>query len=153
MGMFGDLFKSVPQATYSYKPVNEQEAWIGIFYAIMAVDGNVADSEIDTMSKLVVFKKWFTNVPLIDYYRNAQFANQKIGNKGLIDACIPLISPELKATLFALCMELVMADGTLEDKEQEIIKVIAESLNMDPDLTKNIVEVMMIKNNGNVIVN
>ena len=149
MGLFDNLFKTV-KSEYKYTPVNEQEAWVAILYAVMAVDGEVSESETHSLSNLLVFKHWFQNKPIVDYFRNAQFACKKIGNKGLIDACTAILTEDLKPTLFCLCMEIVMADGILEPKEEEIIQVIADAIKLEPTLAQKIVEVMLYKNKGNI---
>lgn len=63
-----------------------------------------------------------------------------------------MISEQNKATLFALVMELLLADGILESKEKEIIEYLSTALNLQSDIAQKIVEVMLIKNYGNIVI-
>ena len=50
-----------------------------------------------------------------------------------------------------LVMELLLADGHLGDKEKEIAEYLTSLLELDISVATSIVEVMLIKNKGNVI--
>ena len=149
MGLFDRIFNS--NAGIIYKPNNDKEAWVAILYACMSVDGEVSNIEIDNMVKSLVFKQKFQNVQIIDYYKPAMVAQNKIGSKAIIDSSISLILNEDKPTLFCLVMELLLADGHLGDKEKEIAEYLTSLLELDISVATSIVEVMLIKNKGNVI--
>jgi uncharacterized tellurite resistance protein B-like protein len=54
--------------------------------------------------------------------------------------------------LFALVIELLLADGFLGEKEKEILEYLTDLLKIESELAQKIVEVMLIKNKGNVII-
>lgn len=152
MGLFDKLFNSNP-STVTYSPKNEQEAWVAIMYACIAADGDVSEAETDKMIQFFVFKTMFTGHDIIeDLYKPALTAQKQIGSKVVIDSSTSLISEDGKPTLFALVMELLLADGILGDQEQEIAEYLSESLQLESTLARNIVEVMLIKNKGNVVI-
>ncbi|MGV3588564.1 MAG: TerB family tellurite resistance protein [Adhaeribacter sp.] len=150
MGLFDKLFNSA-QAQITYSPKSEQEAWIAVMYGCIAVDGDVSDAEINKLTQTVVFKTLFNNHKIVDSYRTAMSMHKQIGSKQLIDSSVSKVSPDNKPTLFALALELLLADGILEDKEKEIIEYLATALNLDTELAGKIIEVTLIKNKGNAI--
>jgi len=79
-------------------------------------------------------------------------AQKRIGSKVIIDSSVSLVSEEGKPTLVALVMELLLADGILGDQEQEVAEYLSESLRWESTLAHRIVEVMLIKNKGNVVI-
>lgn len=151
MGLFDKLFSS-STSTITYSPKSEHEAWIAVMYGCIAADGDVSDAEIDKLCQLVVYKTMFSDKNIIDYYKPALIAHKQIGSKSLIDSSISLIKDADKPTIFALVMELLLADGILGEKEKEILEYLTDLLKIESELAQKIVEVMLIKNKGNVII-
>lgn len=135
----------------TYRPTNDKEAWIGILYACIASDGEVGKSEIEALSKMLVNKIKFDGVDLIPLCKNVTEAFDKLGLEGLVDACSPFISERDKPTLFSMAVDIVLSDGLLEAAERKIIEHIATSLRIDNALILKIIEVMLIRNKGNMI--
>jgi uncharacterized tellurite resistance protein B-like protein len=152
MGLFDKLFNSNP-STVTYSPKSEQEAWVAIMYACIAADGDVSEAETDKMIQFLVYKSMFKGDNIIeDFYKPAMIAQKQIGSKLVIDSSTSLITDDDKPTLFALVMELLLADGILGDQEQEIVEYLSESLKLESTFAHKIVEVMLIKNKGNVVI-
>lgn len=151
MGLFDKIFKSTPSEV-TYSPKSEGEAFIGICFACMAADGDVAEVEIDRFSQIIVFKKFIDNKKMIDQYKTAHMIHKKIGSKAMIDHAVSSITEERKATLFAIVMELVLSDGILDSGEREIAEYLSESLHLEEETAQKIIEVMLIKNKDNRIV-
>lgn len=151
MGLFDKLFKATPN-TVQYSPENEQEAMVAIMYGCMSVDGDVSDVEIDRLCQMVTFKTYFKGVSLVSYYKGAMLVHKKIGSQGLIDASVLKVKAENRATLFAMVMDLLLSDGVLEQKEQEIAEYLSEKLTLESPLATKIVEVILIRNKDNVVI-
>lgn len=151
MGLFDKIFSS-NKAEYKYEPASEQEAWIAIIFGCMAVDGEVSEVEIHKFANLIMFKQQFQHVKILDLFRNSAGAHRHIGSKGLIDASVDKISESYKATLFAIVMELLLADGVIDVKEEEIAEYLSAALKLDAALSQRIVEVILIKMKGNVVI-
>ena len=49
-------------------------------------------------------------------------------------------------------MEILLADGILGDNEKKIAEYLSHSLELNDELAKKIVEVLLIKNSGNFII-
>ena len=139
-------------STITYNPESEQEAWVAIMYACMAVDGEISDTEIDKMCEQLVLKKLFHNKDIADYYQPVMKAHNLAGSRSMIDNSISKIEHANRPVLFALTMEILLADGILGDNEKKIAEYLSHSLELYPELAKKIVEVLLIKNSGNFII-
>lgn len=148
MGIF-DRFKKAIEKEYEFKPQNENEAWIGLLYACVMADGEIVKVEENALSLMLITKRKFEDVDIPKHYRHVAEAQHKIGGSGLIDACAPLIKEADKPTIFSMSVELVLADGILDEDEEKIIEYIAEKLEIEDALVERIVEVMLIRNRGN----
>ncbi|OIP04832.1 MAG: hypothetical protein AUJ97_02200 [Bacteroidetes bacterium CG2_30_32_10] len=135
----------------SYSPINDKEAWIGILYACISSDGEIGKSEIESLSRMIANKSKFNGIEIPPLCKKITEAIKSIGSKGLVDACCPLIKAEDKPTLFSMAVEIVLSDGLLEMEEQKIIEYLAKTLAMDKVLVIKIIEVMLIRNKGNLI--
>lgn len=151
MGISDTLFESTP-STIIYAPQNEQEAWVSIMYACMAVDGEISDIEIDKMCELLIGKKIFHNKDIADYYQPVMKAHNLAGSRSMIDNSVSLIEETNRPTLFTLTMEILLADGILGENEIKIAEYLSTALKLEHDLAKKIVDVMLIKNAGNFVI-
>lgn len=151
MGIFDTLFISAPSAI-TYAPQSEQEAWVAIMYACMAADGEISDIEIDKLCELLVVKTLFHNKDIAEYYQPVMLAHKHVGSKLLIDNSISMIHEDYKPTLFALTMDILLADGILGEYEKDIAQYLTTALTLDSETAKKIVEIMLIRNNGNFVI-
>lgn len=133
----------------SYSPKNEQEAWIAIMHACIAVDGTIADEELEELSKTLAGKSLFEGHDVLGYSKTVFYEQEKIGSKGLIDNSVDKISPENRPTLFAQTIQLLLADCVVTEQEKELIHYLYSALDMDPKLASKIVDVILILNKGN----
>ncbi|GAB3528387.1 hypothetical protein GCM10027443_06200 [Pontibacter brevis] len=138
MGIFDKKYTKA--TTVSYTPQNEQEAWIAIMHACIAVDEDVADEELEELAQTLAYKPLFEGHNVREYYKSVLLAHARIGSKQLIDNSVEYISPEKKYDLFALTIELVLADGVLASKEEELISYISSALDLEDPIAKTIVD-------------
>ncbi len=150
MGLFDTVLKPT-EPTVVYSPQSEAEAWIAIMFSCMAVDDDVSDAETEKLSQMIVYKTLFRDYDTVELYKIAMMRQLQLGSKELIDRSVDKVSPENKPTLFALIVELLLADGVLADQEKEITDYLVSALDLDEDLATKIIEVILIKNRGNVI--
>lgn len=149
MAIFSKSAKGQSQETLSYTPKNEQEAWVGVFNAVMSVDGDSSGAEIHFLSNILVFKKMFVGHEILEYFTNANNYRVDTNSKALIDTCLPNISKDNKETLFALVIDIILFDGVLKKEEEDIMEYIATGLNLDKKTSSKILEVMQVRNKGN----
>lgn len=147
MGLFSKPKEEIKQP--AFKIENEREAWIALLYLTSTTDGELSSVEINSFSRIVILKSFFDGYDFISILRRMMEAKKSIGENSLMDMAAPFIKEENKATLLAVSIDLVMADGTLGKEEEAIIEKIAKKLNMDEALAQRIVEVMMYKNKYN----
>jgi uncharacterized tellurite resistance protein B-like protein len=151
MGLFDRLFSQANTGAAS-NPQNEQEAWVGVLYGCAAADGEVSDIEIDHFARTLVFKAAFKNHDLKNYFKTAMKAQRQGGSKTLIDNSIAKIPAANRPVLFAVVMDLLLADGLLGDKEKEIAEYLAGVLELNMPTAEKIIEVMLIRNTGNLVI-
>nr|WP_321235098.1 TerB family tellurite resistance protein [uncultured Psychroserpens sp.] len=150
MGLFDQFIKKTKDIVY--KPISDLEAWIGILYACMSSDGVVSDVEIDSLSRMIVHKQKFSGIDIAPLYNSVSEAKSKIGGIGLVEACAEFVNEGDKDTLFSMAIEIVLADGVLEKDEEKVIELIADRMKIDAELANKIIQVMLIRNRGNVVI-
>lgn len=129
---------------------SEFEAWVGILYSCIAADHQITDSEKATLARLLHSKEKFIGIDIVPLYAKAFNLRTELGQLKFISACSDYIKEEDKETLFALALEVLLADGTLEKEEKNIIEVLSKQLKLQDEMTRKIVEVIFLKNRGNI---
>jgi len=71
--------------------------------------------------------------------------HQLVGSNKLIDLCALLIPEDQKATLFAICFDILVSDGQLMKEEQGITEYLQQSLNFESEIATKIIEVALIR--------
>lgn len=149
MGLFSKLFNSsAPKPTYT--PKNEQEAWVAIMTACVAIDGDVSDDEIGQMASIVTSNALFSGHDAVSYFKRTLMVQKEIGSQALIDCSYSFVGQKSKGTLFCFIMDLLLADGVLGSTEQEIAEYLVEKLGLPQDTASKIIEVMLIKNGASI---
>ena len=91
---------------------NEQEAAVAILFAsVMANNKPMNQSQIEQLSRMLVLSSKFKSSSLNDLTIKALTLQAAHGSRLLIEHCAPLITEDFKETLFAMCCELMTADG------------------------------------------
>lgn len=152
MGLFDQFIKKPETKDRTYKPLSDFEAWIGILYACMSADGKVSDVEIDSLSRMIVLKQKFKGIDISPLYDSVVEAKLKLGGIGLVETCCEFVNEYDKDTLFSMAIEIVLADGIIEKDEERVIELIADRMKIDSELVDKIIQVMLIRNRGNVVI-
>lgn len=141
MGLFdGIKSKTTPQ-------FNVQKAIMTIVVGAVSVDGNASDEEIGYVRSMCARSPIFaTNTKaedeaLIDFAYNVI---QQLGNDA-IGMAAQALDHELRETAFAFATEIVLADGMVGKDEEAFITGLADILNIDGDLARNIINVTLIR--------
>ncbi|MES2484611.1 MAG: TerB family tellurite resistance protein [Bacteroidota bacterium] len=150
MGLFDKFLKKPETSSFTYSP-SEHEGWIGILMACMAADGDMDPFEIDVMAKAVALKTTFTGVDFGALLTKVMDAKNKLGAMGLVEACSKVVKETDKATLFTMAVEIVLADGSIDTEEEMVVNAVAKELNIDEVIAEKIIEVMLIRNYGNLV--
>lgn len=129
---------------------SEFEAWVGILYSCISADNQITDSETATLSRVLSSKQKFVGIDIAPLYRKAFNVRAELGQLKYISACSEWIKGEDKETVFALALEVLLADGTLEKEEKNVIEVLSNQLKIEKEMTSKIIEVIFLKNKGNI---
>ena len=130
---------------------NEQEAAVAILFAsVMANNKPLNQSQIEQLSRMLVLSSKFKSSSLNDLTINALSLQAKHGSRLLIEYCAPLISEDFRETLFAMCCELITADGRIDESESEILAMVALYLGMSVENMKMMLTTYLIRNRWNV---
>src|SRR6478735_3602866 len=93
---------------------NEQEAAVAILFAsVMTNNNTLSQYQVEQLSRMLVLSSKFRSVSLNELTINAMSQQAAHGSKLLIETSAPLISEDFRETLFAMCCELVTANGKL----------------------------------------
>jgi uncharacterized tellurite resistance protein B-like protein len=116
----------------------------------MANNKPMNQSQIEQLSRMLVLSSKFNSSSLNDLTIKALSLQASHGSKLLIEHCAPLISEEFKETLFAMCCELMTADGRIDENESEILAMVALYLGMSVENMKMMLTTYLIRNRWNV---
>ena len=129
---------------------SELEAWVGILYSCISADNQITDSETATLSRVLSSKQKFLGIDIAPLYAKSFNVRAELGQLKYISACSEWIKEEDKETVFALALEVLLADGTLEKEEKNVIEVLSNQLEIEKEMTSKIIEVIFLKNKGNI---
>ncbi len=148
MSLFDDI---LDENNFSQAAFGPQEGFAGVLLAACACDGHIADEEASNLSLSLRQKKLYARQTPQQY--NAMFDRllgvlRKGGHEKLLEKCLPVVPPELRETVFANAVDVVMATGSVDDDEREFINDLKGKLELDDDRARLIVKVMVFKNRG-----
>lgn len=126
------------------------EAWVGILYSCISADNQIKDSEKAALSRLLHSKEKFVGIDIAPLYTKSFNLRAEVGQLKYIAACCKQINEEDKETVFALALEVLLADGILEKEEKNIIEVLSNQLKIEAAMISKIIEVIFLKNRGNI---
>ncbi len=147
MGLFDSLFGGMEGSS----KLTPQESFAGILLGASACDGHIADDEVQGLVTALLRMKLFQRISEKQFNQTLNKLHGFLKKKGvdaLIDACVQTLPQELDKSVFANAVDIVLADGVVEQDEKEFIAKLRDKLKIDPKVAKTIAEVMVIKNKG-----
>lgn len=143
MGLFDKFTGGTPQIE------NEKEAFFAVIFAGTAADGEISEEEVQELVSILTKKQMFRNTDIRAIYNKTIKIFRSVGSAiGMIDIAAPKVSNEMKETLFATCVDIVLADGLVQAKEKEFVEKLKTALSISDEKAEKIVEVIIIKNKG-----
>ncbi len=148
MGLFDKVLGG--QGTEN-RPLNKQEAFASILLVTVAADGHISDEEAQAFNTVINRMQLYHDV------NGEQFSHmmdrligmlKKYGQDDLLRRAYKGLTPELRLTAFAVCTDLVFADGTVEDEEKETLEKLQRNLEISEEQALQIIDVIQIKNRG-----
>ena len=135
----------------SHKIENKNEALAGVFLAIAAADGEIADDEekciCASLSRMHVFQEWEKEQYDVMFQKLTAILNEQ-GVQALLKMSIAAIPAELYETVFVIAADLILSDRIVKREEKKVIQQLQQQLNINEDLVEKILEVVIIKNRG-----
>lgn len=145
MGLF-DMFGGEGKSSFG-----PHEGFAGILLAAAAADGHIAEEEArglwGTIDRMKLYSS-FTPDKFNKMMDSLLKVLKKGGPEALVEKCVPLVPERLRATVFCNAVNIVLADGVVEDDEKELIEKLQSALDIEDDAAQEIVKVMLIKNRG-----
>jgi uncharacterized tellurite resistance protein B-like protein len=130
---------------------NEEEAAVAILFAsVMASGKSLTQAQIEQLSRMLVLSSKFKSTDLNELTVKALSVQSTYGSKKIIEHSAPMIQQEFGETLFAMCCELMTADGRIDESESEILAMTALYLGMSVENMKMILATYLIRNRWNV---
>ncbi len=148
MGLFDDVLDDSSFSPQSFGP---HEGFAGLLLAASACDGHIADEEVQSLVTCLGRMKLYQHVAPHKF--NSMMDRllgvlKRSGPEKLVELCMPAVPPELRETVFANAVDIVLADGVVEQDEKEFIDDVMIKLELDRTRAKTIVQVMVFKNQG-----
>jgi uncharacterized tellurite resistance protein B-like protein len=129
----------------------EQEAAAALLFScVMDKHKNLTQSQVDQLSRIVVLCSKFKGTDLNDLTIKAITLQAQQDTKAIIEQSAPLISEEFRETLFAMICEVITNKGNIDDKESEVLGMVALYLKIPVERMRIILTAFLIRNKWNV---
>jgi len=130
---------------------NEQEAAVAILFASVMSNGKMlTQAQIEQLSRMLVLSSKFKSSSLNDLSVKALSLQATHGSKSVIEQAAPLVGDDFKETLFAMCCEIMTADGSVDENESEILAMVALYMGLSIENMKMMLTTFLIRNRWNV---
>lgn len=125
------------------------DAMAAVLVGSVAADGLLREEESTRLNEALAATRWVRGAgdERVDDVRDRCLELiTRCGLRSVLSACASAIPPDLRPTMFALAADLVLADGRLGDRENTFLGTLQNVMGIDDELTRKIVDVMLIKN-------
>lgn len=129
--------------------LDKKEAFGAVAVAAVASDGDVSPEEVQRIAIDLMTLKAFRKSDLRDLsnvLNKVAGLAKKRGIGPLLQAAKVSLSPEELAAAFFVAVDLVLADGVVEDNEKKFLEELQHTIGMDDNTATKIAEVVLIKN-------
>ncbi|NES85950.1 MAG: tellurite resistance TerB family protein [Moorea sp. SIO2B7] len=127
------------------------EAFAALVVAVVWIDGEISEAESDilvfTLSRMQIFKS-YTHSRIVELINTMLHIIHEKGVDVLVNAAAKSLHPQLRETAFAVCTDLILADGIVTIEESELLEDLEELLNISDERASMLIEAMLIKNRG-----
>jgi len=127
------------------------EGFAGVLLCASACDGHIGDEEAQILNINLRQKKLYQRVsePQMNSMMDRLLGElRRGGTEKLLEKSYEAVPPELRETVFANSVDIVLADGVVEEDEKVFIDDLQGKLEIDGKRAKTIVQVMVYKNQG-----
>lgn len=149
MSLFDNVFEG--DSSFAPRAFGPQEGFAGVLLAASACDGHIASEEVQSLVTILIRMKMYQYVPphkfnsMLDRLLGVL---KRGGPAQLVQMSVPAVPPELRETVFANACDIVLADGVVEPDEKAFMDDLMFKLELGHDRAKDIVQVIIYKNQG-----
>ena len=125
------------------------EAYAAVLVAAISADGRFGVAEAERLNAVLSNSQLFESAVRAGDVTVVERALNLLTDRGLgpvLAASAASIPPDLRASVFAVATDLVLADGRIEGREKSFIDQLQAALQLDDATALKIVEVLLIKN-------
>ena len=129
--------------------LSRSDAVVAVLVGAAVADGILRREETSRLTDLLGSSRWGLGMGIDATTAATTRALNLLADHGLpalLSACAEAIPPDLRATAFALAVDLVLADGRLGTRESALIDQLQGTLRIEGELARTIIEVLRIKN-------
>jgi uncharacterized tellurite resistance protein B-like protein len=130
-------------------PLSQADAIVALLAGAVAVDGVVRSEETRRLNEVLATTRWRMGLSEAAVAGAAKQGIDLIATYGLpsvMKASADAIPSDMRATTFALAVDLVLADGRLGSRESTFIDQLQTALQIEGTLARKILDVLLIKN-------
>lgn len=127
----------------------DHEAAHGILLSVIASDGDIGDEEVDTINLIVNRHPIFRTQSAADHKRMVDEQLSILRKQGvdvLSEKAAGDLPERLRATVFALAVDFVLADGQVDQAEERLIEKLRSQLGIGLEDAEAVVGVLSQKN-------
>tara|TARA_R110001599_G_scaffold39343_10_gene120231 strand:- start:1742 stop:2263 length:522 start_codon:yes stop_codon:yes gene_type:complete len=126
---------------------NIPEAYMALILSAAFSDGELAPEERQEIAALVMRSRTMKRLDQSELAKVNATVNERLQSRpdGLKEACNSLPS-DMRLSVFAHCVDIVLADGELRQSEADFLNKITSLLRLDADKAKQVLTVVMLKN-------
>ncbi|MFO0940156.1 MAG: tellurite resistance TerB family protein [Pirellulales bacterium] len=147
MGLFDSLFGGFEGGG----KLTPQEAFAGILMGASGCDGHIGDEEVQALATALLRMKLYQRINEKQFGQILNKVHGILKKKGasfLVEGCAAGLPKELRNAAFTNAVDIVLADGVVEDDEKAFIELLAGKLEIDGTTARTIAEIMVVKNRG-----
>jgi hypothetical protein len=125
------------------------EAFAAILVAAISADGSFGVEEANRLNNVLSTSRLFAPAVQagdVDVVERALHLLTERGVRPVLDACGAAIPSDLRAAVFAVATDLVLADGRVGEGEKAFVDQLRAALNVDEPTALKVAEVMIVKN-------
>lgn len=123
--------------------LNEAEAIFCLLFAVMFLDGDVNQAEIDDFGFIFNRIKAFEGKEVPDFSPKFQSLYEQYDEdaKQVADAVIPFISKDNRLAVFTYCLEIIFSDADIGSDEEAFIHHLIEQFGLEDGLAANAITI------------
>ena len=123
------------------------EAFLGVLLAAMLCDGGAATEEIEALQAILNRSRSFKTIPPEQLSGAVDEISARIqSNPDCVAAACAALPEDMRATAFALALDLILADNELTRTEAKFLNDLTSWLQLDNGTVQHISEVIVVKN-------